>query len=107
MNVNHVQPGETMIEFHGRVMAGYTAEKIVPAVTYLRESVILPSDVDTIHAAIVANPEAWWAPYHFYAGMAIRNRLRNGGFGEEYWPIWNLDDIWVPLVELAVDITLT
>lgn len=40
--------------------------------------------------------------WHFRGGMAIRNLLRDGGFGEEDLGIENLDYIYTRLVERAV-----
>jgi hypothetical protein len=55
-----------------------------------------------IRKAIVADPDDWAIPYHCGWGMAVRNCLRDGGFGEEYFGIDNLDDIYVGLIEEAV-----
>ena len=48
------------------------------------------------------DPVGWFAPYHFHWGMMIRNELRKNGFGEEYFFIKNLDDIYVELIEDAI-----
>ena len=98
---NHVRDGESMREFHARVLGAYREDQIAPAVDWLRGYLDF-TVVDQIRTAIAADPEHWVAPYHFFWGMAIRNALRQAGFGEDYWPIWNLDDIYVPLVERAV-----
>jgi len=55
-----------------------------------------------IRREIKKDPISWFAKYHFHWGMAIRNKLRENGFGEEYFMIKNLDDIYVELVEDAV-----
>lgn len=47
-------------------------------------------------------PSNWFAEHHFFFGMAIRNHLRQSGFGESYFGINNLDDIYVELLEEAV-----
>jgi hypothetical protein len=39
---------------------------------------------------------------HFGFGMAVRNALRKAGFGEEYFGIHNLDDIYIDVIEEAV-----
>lgn len=46
----------------------------------------------------------WWLPkgWHFIGGMAIRNLLREQGFGEAYFGIHNLDDVYIELVEGAI-----
>lgn len=57
-----------------------------------------------IREAIDKNPEGWCAHYHFGWGMEVRNRLRRAGFGEDAFNIANLDDIYVPLIEAAVEV---
>jgi hypothetical protein len=54
-----------------------------------------------IREAYLADPDEWYAGYHFGWGMAVRNLLREKGFGEKYFGIHNLDDIYVYLVEEA------
>jgi len=51
---------------------------------------------------IKKDPDEWFAMYHRGWGTAIRNLLRHKGFGEKYFGINNLDDIYVELVEDAV-----
>lgn len=48
------------------------------------------------------DPEGWHVPHHFFWGMSVRNLLRNKGFGEAYFSVHNLDDIYTPLVEEAL-----
>jgi hypothetical protein len=50
------------------------------------------------------DPSGWYIGYHFGWGMAVRNLLRQKGFGEEYFHIHNLDDIYVKLVEEALEL---
>lgn len=40
---------------------------------------------------------------HFGWGMGARNWLRSAGYGEKYWPVDNLDDYYVSIVEYAVN----
>jgi hypothetical protein len=75
--------------------------KKAPALEMLRKE-ITPEDQDKMRQEIALTPEDWYVPYHFWFGMAIRNLLREKGFGEKYWGIWNLDDIYVWLLEEAV-----
>ena len=63
---------------------------------------ISEKDKRKIRKEIMKDSVGWFAPYHFTWGMAIRNALRQNGFGEEYFMIENLDDIYVELVEDAV-----
>jgi hypothetical protein len=98
---NQLHPGESLLQFHQRIISFYPPEKIAPAVEALRDE--LPDDAKReIRAAIAQSPDAWATPFHHGFGTAIRNFLRTAGFGETYWPIWNLDDIYVMLVEAAV-----
>lgn len=48
-------------------------------------------------------PSSWMSPFHFTAGMAIRNLLRDAGFGEKEMGVTNLDNIYVELVEEVAD----
>jgi hypothetical protein len=98
---NNILEDETLLEFHQRIYSLYSQELKDPAVRMLREA--FPEDLKTqIRAEISADPNGWAAKYHFFWGMGVRNLLREKGFGEEYFPIWNLDDIYVSLVEDAV-----
>lgn len=73
-----------------------------PKAVALLRAEIWPSDQEQIRVSIVANPESWSTPYHFWWGMSIRNVLRDRGFGERDFKIRNLDNIYVALVEDAV-----
>lgn len=57
-----------------------------------------------IRETYAKDPDNWCAGYHFGWGMAVRNLLREKGFGEEYFGVHNLDDIYVALVEEALDL---
>ena len=70
------------------------------AVDMLREE--LSGNAAAIREKIAENPQTWWAPYHFMWGMAVRNLLRERGFGEEQFMVDNIDDYYVSLVEAAV-----
>ena len=74
-------------------------DKKESALKMLREEL---TEQDAIRAAIKENPGEWYVPHHHLWGMGVRNLLRQKGFDEPYWPIWNLDDIYVPLVEEAL-----
>lgn len=77
-------------------------EKKEPAITLLSKK-ISAQDRAYMKKLRAANPSDWYVSQHFWGGMAIRNFLRQNGFGEKYWPIWNLDDIYVFLLEDALD----
>jgi hypothetical protein len=66
------------------------------------QQAIPPEDKELIRAAIAKDPYTWWSLYHHGWGTAIRNLLRNHGFGEKETGIENLDDVYIQLVELAV-----
>jgi len=60
------------------------------------------TDQDRIREAIKADPKEWWACYHFFWGMSVRNLLRQHGMGEDFFGVANLDDIYIELVEDAM-----
>lgn len=72
------------------------------AIEFLKVKCLDAGAREQIRAAQRKDPEKWWAEYHSIWGMAIRNALRKGGFGEEFFRINNLDDIYIQLVEEAV-----
>lgn len=76
-----------------------TMDKKIPAIEFLKNNL---REKEKIRKEIKKNPETWFAPYHFHWGMFIRNLLRNNKFGEKYFEIGNLDDIYVELVEDAL-----
>ena len=87
-------------ETHEECLALYRSipdEQKAPALAFLRD--MLSLDGEEIRRHHAANPERWWAAGHFGRGMAIRNALRTAGFGETYFHIANLDDIYIGLVE--------
>lgn len=67
-----------------------------PALAMLAEE--LKTAVPEIKKAYDADPTGWYTGYHFGWGMAVRNLLRQKGYGEEYFGVHNLDDIYVALV---------
>lgn len=77
-----------------------TAEIKDPALAMLAGE--LNQVLEEISLAYKADPDCWFAPYHFTWGMAVRNLLRDKGFDEAYFGIHNLDDIYIPLVEEAL-----
>lgn len=83
-----------------KMYQGLTPEIKAPALEMLRKE--LAPVTDQIRAAFTAAPNDWYVSYHFGWGMAVRNLLREKGFGEEYFRVHNLDDIYVALVEEAL-----
>jgi hypothetical protein len=51
---------------------------------------------------IKKRPKDWIGPYHFWWGMKVRNMLRDAGYGEVYFGVENLDEIYAELIEAAV-----
>lgn len=62
----------------------------------------LERDRASIVASMERDPERWIGPYHHGWGTAMRNHLRQMGFGELYFGVHNLDDIYVALIEEAL-----
>jgi hypothetical protein len=83
-----------------QMYAALTPELKAPALEMLRTE--LTPVFKEIRAAFTAAPKDWYVSYHFGWGMAVRNLLREKGFGEEYFKIHNLDDIYVALIEEAL-----
>jgi len=71
------------------------------AVGFLKRT-IAPGSKSHIRARIEQDPERWWVGGHFRAGMLVRNCLRVSGYGEKEFGITNLDNIYVELLEEAV-----
>jgi hypothetical protein len=71
------------------------------AVAWLREH-IEEEQRAIIRTAILEDPVHWWVKHHWSGGIAVRNTLRSGGFSEDYLEVFNLDDVWQGLLELAV-----
>lgn len=71
------------------------------AVAFLRKE-LEPVKAD-IQAAISKDTKTWCAEYHFVWGIGVRNLLRTHGFAETDMGVQNLDNIYVPLVEEAIN----
>jgi hypothetical protein len=98
-----VQDGKQSMSYDAQYVfyTNLPESKKTPAIEMLRNT-IRKEDQDKMRQEIAKDPENWYVPYHFFFGMAVRNSLRDKGFGEDYWPIWNLDDIYVYLLKDAV-----
>ena len=57
----------------------------------------------SVKDAMGKDPKKWWIPAHLYWGMGVRNMLRTNGFLDDRSPSGNLDDIYIELVEAAVE----
>jgi hypothetical protein len=57
-----------------------------------------------IKADYVKDSLNWWKRGHFHFGLAVRNQLRRTGFDAKYFGVENLDDIYVYLVEDALQL---
>lgn len=73
------------------------------AVLFLKDDIA--EDMDRLRELAEENPVGWWAPFHFSGGMAVRNRLRNAGFGELDFGIENMDNIYVALLSDAIGVS--
>ena len=71
------------------------------AIKVFRESDYVQSFPE-IRNSIAGDPDHWNIPYHSFWGMGVRNFFREEGFGEEYFGVCNLDDIYTALIEEAV-----
>jgi hypothetical protein len=78
-----------------------SVEKKNPAIDLLSKDIESTGERQTLRDMMAEGPD-WYVMQHFHGGMAVRNRLRSKGFGEDYWPIWNLDDIYIFLLEDAI-----
>lgn len=70
-----------------------------PALAALKEA--LSSVEEDIRVSYREHPSDWWKG-HKLMGIALRNLLRSRGFGEEYFGVHNLDDIYVHLIQDAL-----
>lgn len=76
-----------------------------PALTILKDE--LPSEfVNLYHDWKAKYGDDWWAHngWHFFGGQDVRNLLRSKGYDEKYFGIDNLDDIYINLIELAMEL---
>jgi hypothetical protein len=90
-----------LAEHHRLMYARFSQARKDPAIAALREGLPEPTKIQ-IREAVKDDPWDWFLPYHFHWGMDVRNLLRQKGFGEDYWPVASLDNIYVLLVEEAV-----
>lgn len=92
--------GIDLREFHMGELAKLDPEYRDRCVSYLRTKI--PSEVlCRVYAMYNDDPVNWSVEFHFSAGMAVRNLLRNGGFTDNQLPSGNWDDYYVPILELA------
>lgn len=77
-----------------------TPEKKQPALELLRKE-LAPARADIV-SDMERDGEHWIAGNHHGWGTSVRNFLRQSGYGEEYFGVHNLDDIYVALIEEAV-----
>jgi hypothetical protein len=85
-----------------RMYAELSDDLRIPALLCLRKE--LNPVLSEIKNAYRKDPKNWYVGYHFGWGMSVRNLLREKGFGEEYFKIHNLDDIYVALIEEALEL---
>jgi hypothetical protein len=82
-------------------------EKILAAIKFLSET-LGDSFWKWLETAKAKEGHQWFVHdiWHFNGGMAVRNHLRENGFGEDYIGVDNLDDTYTFLVEDAYGIKL-
>ncbi len=81
------------------LVSGRNSDQWAQAVEFLKKE--LTAVAPDIRKAIAASPE-WIDPYHFGWGMGVRNLLRQNMFGEKEMHVENLDNIYVELIEEAM-----
>ena len=74
------------------------AEKKAPALALLRDVTSLVIADARLHGTPI-NAE-WWKK-HKLIGIALQNLLRSRGYGEEYFGVTALNEIYISLVEEA------
>ena len=83
-----------------QMYAELSSEVKAPALKMLEEE--LSPVAGEIRKASAQDPDNWATPYHFFWGMSVRNLLRQKGYGESYFGVHNLDDIYISLVKEAL-----
>jgi len=71
---------------------------------------IAKDDYERLRQEMEKDPSGWLTPYHMWAGMAVRNHLRSGGFRDDelpfvYYngqPVQNWDDYYGQIIEILV-----
>lgn len=94
-----IPTADEVAQHHDEKWNALTEDLRARIVTVTRRLIDL-RDVASVRAAIARSRE-WWAPYHFSAGMDVRNALRRAGITDAIVG-GNLDDYWVRAVEEAV-----
>jgi hypothetical protein len=89
--------------YHTERLAEIDPAKVRVAVAVIKGAV--PADsLKEIRKQAEIDPEEWWVGSHFHFGMSIRNLLRSNGCGEAFMGFDNLDDYYVPLLEIAAGV---
>lgn len=79
------------------------ADRAVRALVDLFRHQMDPIDVRALRREIAADPDKWWAGYHFGWGMSVRNYLRQqGGIKDKQLPSGNWDDYYIECIEEAL-----
>jgi hypothetical protein len=95
---------EEVLRKEAEAVAAVLEEKKQAAADFLKDT-LGDHNIKMFRDWIELNGLDWprtFAGWHFHGGMAIRNHLREGGFGENELGIENLDYIYVQLIERAV-----
>ena len=71
------------------------------AIKVLRTYMPLPA-LNNVREVIEAGGADWWMPHQNTFGADVRDLLRSCGIHDHLTPNGTLDDLWVPLIEIAV-----
>jgi hypothetical protein len=81
----------------------WIVEKSVEAI----KKKLLQDDLEGLIKEYIEKPGTWWSKYHFWAGMTLRNLLRDNVCLDDKLPK-NLpggwDNYYVPLLEIAIGV---
>lgn len=96
----HPDEGESLVAWSRRLWADVPPDKRARCAEHLR-TVMGPARLREWREEIHKDPYDYMTPHHFYAGMAIRNALRDVAFDSEL-PSGCWDDYYTAALEDAV-----
>lgn len=104
VNLENINSFEDLKQYEVNVWNNLDNNKINTAVKFIQTS-FSGSGLEWLKTSMKTAGKDWPtnSGFHLFGGgMAIRNWLRDNGFGEEFFKIENLDYIYTNLLELAV-----
>jgi hypothetical protein len=93
-----IMSDEEFIQFNKDKLYELDPWIVIKSVMVLSELHPLMEETREMHKQ---DPVHWMSPYHFSAGMAIRNLLRDKVCQDDQLPSGNWDDYYVQLIEIA------